>query len=85
MIKKFFLPDRLDKQILLSSKISDDLFVQKILLLIIGGQKGVCPPILIIGGSVPGLPPSRVYAYELCFSANEKLVLKTGYIMRTCR
>src|SRR6218665_3036639 len=25
--------------------------------LIIGGQKGVLPPILIIGGRVPGLPP----------------------------
>src|SRR6218665_118883 len=30
--------------------------------MIIGGQKGVLPPILIIGECVPGLPP-KVYAY----------------------
>src|SRR6218665_2420228 len=28
-----------------------------------GGKKGFCPPILIIGGRVPGLPP-RVYTYD---------------------
>src|SRR6218665_1843475 len=28
-----------------------------------GSKKGVLPPILIIGGCVPGLPP-RVYAYD---------------------